>query len=540
MPDYTVSPNAWDNLPRCISSVLMDGWCYFITDDVKYDVEAPTSSSSPSTKIVHLVHFKSPTDWMEMFSHDFPVKTVVSFSVDVEKVSYWSEEIVFIVNLAVEKSKNDDSGVIITSPSEDNGNKFEEIYIPGTVARLKYLLDDLTNDRVESRNGRDDEDVKVEVKEELGPRGILLDAGVEEPNELDDIEAELAVIASNGAADAAPLAIADGAEEEEEDESNDVEMTPLELDEDDLEAVEVEELPVVRKSTKRKVYKCEECSLTTRSKVGLEKHFKIKHRVDNVKCDQCPEVLRNGYYLSIHVRRCHGEKDVEDAKEEENVECPECSTTCLNQKALESHLRREHRGAKVTCDECFKTYKNENALNAHKYRFHGRGKDKYFKEKAHECNECSMVFMGKRKLEAHVKLAHQVEEIKCEQCPKTFKNRYQLKVHKWTLHNRGMWKSLQDVPEHGNFFCDQCGKAYFSRQSLRFHRFSKHSEGWKPMRRPDKDKSIPESERTCHICGKVLLHKFSLKSHLKYGKFCYRIDIYRCAVAVVAVFDAWR
>ena len=512
MPDSTLPLPGWESLPRYISSVLTEGWCYFITDDANNDVDSLTPP--PSTKIVHLVHFKSPNDWMEMFSHTFPVKTVVSFSVDTDKDSYWTEEVVFIVNLAIEKLQNNDACVVITSP-EHNAKKFEEIYIPGTVARLKYLLDELTNDKVEPRAARDD--LKIEVKEELGPP--LLHIGVEEPNELDVVDAELAVIASNGAAETS-LGINDDTVEGEE--RNGVGRTPLELAESDLaefdEDVEEEELPVKRKSARRKVFKCNECSLTTRSKVGLEKHLKIKHRVDNVQCDQCPEVLTNSYYLAIHVRRCHGGREGEEVEEAETVECPECSIICPDQKALDSHLRREHRDAKVTCDECFKTYKNENALNAHKYRFHGKGKDKYYKEKANECSQCSMVFIGKRKLEAHVRTAHEEEEIKCEQCPKTFKNRYQLKVHKWTLHNRGTWKSLQDVPEHGSFFCDQCGKAYFSRQSLRFHRFSKHSEGWKPTRRPDKDKSIPESERTCHICGKVLLHKFSLKSHLKYGE----------------------
>ena len=137
-----------------------------------------------------------------------------------------------------------------------------------------------------------------------------------------------------------------------------------------------------------------------------------------------------------------------------------------------------------------------------------------------KCNRCLKIFRNKLTLMVHMR-SHLEEPVECDLCSKTFKNKYSLHSHKTTYHRGGKERYKSKVVKNskgGIRYCDQCSKSYANVSSLRTHK--SHVHQGKPRRHRAEDKSVAESERTCHICGKIFSNIKIMKTHLKDSKLC--------------------
>jgi len=222
--------------------------------------------------------------------------------------------------------------------------------------------------------------------------------------------------------------------------------------------------------------------------------------------------------LSNHVRKTHSDLF---AAGKDKYECLKCSITLTSRTDWRKHLTKMCKGhlMKSECPHCGNVYKTKQSLAAHMWRSHGKGKEKYIGTaveeggKTYGCSECSKVFTCENKWVLHKKMVHTVEDAPCDQCDRKFRNRWYLNTHKWNTHGKGKDRPRVEKTEFGVFQCDQCPNVYYEKRSLRLHRHNKHS-GKVQNRKPDK--IVPESERTCPLCQKVLQSRKSMLQHQRY------------------------
>ena len=85
-----------------------------------------------------------------------------------------------------------------------------------------------------------------------------------------------------------------------------------------------------------------------------------------------------------------------------------------------------------TCNFCVQIFQNQIELKEHQNLVHRKNN----KERSSICKDCDKTFTQKGNLERHIKLAHSknLGEGTCDQCEKTFENRFRLTIHKYNKH----------------------------------------------------------------------------------------------------------
>ena len=132
---------------------------------------------------------------------------------------------------------------------------------------------------------------------------------------------------------------------------------------------------------------------------------------------------------------------------------------------------------KPTCDVCGTVFKADKYLYRHRYRQHGlkrkdRPSEEHFKIKQEivegkfkhpTCSQCSKVFDTDENLKKHIKKKHLIDtgdrRNKCDECPKSFNGRNELRTHKLT--------HLPDSEKP--YKCEHCEKAFCQGGNLRTH-----------------------------------------------------------------------
>lgn len=270
-------------------------------------------------------------------------------------------------------------------------------------------------------------------------------------------------------------------------------------------------------------FHCKKCSKNFKNSQGLKIHDLTIHRNEDVfKCCHCSaSTFRNAIALSTHMRKNHA--DIQAAGEEK-YECQKCLLIITSKADWKVHLRSKCYVAATAnqCKHCGNVYKTRQSLAAHTWRSHGKGKEKYVGDEENGsttfgCHDCSKVFNCENKYALHMKMVHTVEDSKCDQCEKSFKNRYYLNSHKWYFHGGGRERPRVEKTVFGVFQCDQCPNVYYDKRALRIHRHKKHSGKEEKKTK----KIVPESERTCPICGKILQSRKSMLNHRRYGESFY-------------------
>jgi len=205
-------------------------------------------------------------------------------------------------------------------------------------------------------------------------------------------------------------------------------------------------------------------------------------------CEKCPQVFQkypgfvshvNAHELSVSSAKKTTENEEVFESEYKLVElrdgvvmkCDKCDLAYSTFQTYKNHMDQFHKKA-LSCDQCGLKFTLKNTLVKHRIDYHTLYPKK--------CVQCPQVLMTAKDFYEHLQ-SHGKDFIgktaPCEICGKLLKNKYILKSHVESVHEK----------KSGEFACDQCGKVLSTKASLEYHRKSVHTQ---------------EYPFTCELCGK--------------------------------------
>ncbi|XP_005106982.1 uncharacterized protein LOC101859265 [Aplysia californica] len=161
--------------------------------------------------------------------------------------------------------------------------------------------------------------------------------------------------------------------------------------------------------------------------------------------------------------------------------CPDCSFVAKKRTKLRSHQLRMHLSSPTKCDICSKVFPNKRYMLRHRASH---------VEPQHCCDVCGKMYKIRKAMLEHRRThdsAYKKPKFKCDQCPKTFCNRYILECHVRDIH----------LGQKKSYLCSVCGKSFTTKHSLKEH--SDAHTGVKP--------------HVCEICGKSFSYESALRDH---------------------------
>lgn len=215
---------------------------------------------------------------------------------------------------------------------------------------------------------------------------------------------------------------------------------------------------------------------------------KSKHPKGPFFCEKCPQVFQkypgfvshvNAHELSLSSSKdkLEGEKSVNSDYELSELrdgvvmKCDKCDLAYSTFQTYKNHMDQFHKKS-LLCDDCGLKFTLKNTLVKHRIDYHSLYPKK--------CEQCPKVLMTAKDFFEHLQ-SHGKDFIgktaPCEICGKLLKNKYILKAHVESVHEK----------KSGEFACDECGKVLSTKASLEYHRKSVHTQ---------------EYPYTCEICGK--------------------------------------
>ena len=311
-------------------------------------------------------------------------------------------------------------------------------------------------------------------------------------------------------------------------------------------------------------YQCADCGKAFRFKANLAHHNKHVHqKVKRIRkktykpltkqCPKCDKSFQENSTLKHHIAVVHEGKIP--------YVCPQCGKGFKTAQGLNGHIIGIHEGAKkFLCSLCPSSYLTKSALTLHV-------RDVHEGLKPHLCVQCGKRFGSGSRLNNHIKKVHEkdLNQVKikvCNLCQEEFKSKYDLNIHKLTVHDgveplmcpqcpmafarsKNLAQHLMVVHTTQQFDCSQCDSKFKTKNGLNAHVFSAHTDGevtWKCSHCPETFKTSykkvkhvrdvhPETlkklrlttnsasnyateERVCPHCNKMLKNKYYLKKHI--------------------------
>jgi len=227
-------------------------------------------------------------------------------------------------------------------------------------------------------------------------------------------------------------------------------------------------------------------------------------------CEKCPQVFQkypgfvshvNAHELSVNSSKNKTESDsleteykLTELRDGVVMKCDKCDLAYSTFQTYKNHMDQFHKKS-LSCEDCGLKFTLKNTLVKHKIDYHSVYPKK--------CDQCPQVLMTAKEFYEHLQ-SHGKDFIgktaPCEICGKMLKNKYILKSHVESVHEK----------KSGEYACDECGKILSTKASLEYHRKSVHTQ---------------EYPFTCELCG---------KGFIKYNRMVtcvnnhHRIYKYRC------------
>jgi len=279
------------------------------------------------------------------------------------------------------------------------------------------------------------------------------------------------------------------------------------------------------------VYNCHICSETFERMCFLSNHTRqIHHCLPQVACS-CGKYLATWDSLMAHKRKhsvepadficdiCHACFQTKTGlsihiKFKHNKK-PKTEFICsicneqFNNSTMLKNHRRTHVDLQIECPFCTKKLANKYSLKTHISTVHER-------QKTILCHLCTKGFANKSNLRSHL-LSHTTELVECNVCNQVFKNKISLQSH----------KKIHKPKEKLNFACNQCDKRFHNRNHLERHKIS-HSneknfrctfEGCDAAYKWEKDLKNHESahngfkKHQCQFCTRYFIDTANLRKH---------------------------
>uniref|UniRef100_A0A1B0GKU3 C2H2-type domain-containing protein n=2 Tax=Lutzomyia longipalpis TaxID=7200 RepID=A0A1B0GKU3_LUTLO len=250
-----------------------------------------------------------------------------------------------------------------------------------------------------------------------------------------------------------------------------------EIDVDDTRDESQEVVQFVITEVKAKgSYACPLCpKICTRSD-NLKAHMIVHGAERTFTCPECgkgfPTKGRLDAHRIIHV--------------DESIPCLVCKKSFKSARHLKFHMQRHTGEKKHECEICGKKFSDSSHKRRHLTQIHYGWKPKEDSQIKFTCEQCGKAVLTKTSLERHMLVRHSTaRDLKCPQCPKTFKLNYALKEH-MVVHS-----------DQKPFSCQVCKKK-FKRKSHCLRHCDKHNTG---------------GPKECSYCVKSFKHTDSLRAH---------------------------
>lgn len=193
---------------------------------------------------------------------------------------------------------------------------------------------------------------------------------------------------------------------------------------------------------------CETCGVKFKKRANLLNHIKTVHeKLKRFTCKHCNREFRYRTTYHQHLTKKHSDVENESVYKRPTpgpVVCHLCGKTLLSAKTLPAHLRTHTKERPFKCDECDKTFTNKFYFRSHKVSSHGA-------EGNWKCPHCSRWFYIKRNYDNHLASHAGIKSIVCDRCGKALAGPCSLKKHmrfhdKLDRKNQNQQSSKTNIP----------------------------------------------------------------------------------------------
>ncbi|XP_055635967.1 zinc finger protein ZFP2-like isoform X2 [Toxorhynchites rutilus septentrionalis] len=245
-------------------------------------------------------------------------------------------------------------------------------------------------------------------------------------------------------------------------------------------------------------FSCSQCPRRFGLEKARDKHERLHERKFVVKREKGRDEVLITFYKKISCDICDEEKNDHitydnfwDLKNHMNSEhnktpylkCPICFKKNICRQQLIVHIDVHENPDKYRCDICGEVYQ---FLEKHKFKDHEREAETVLK--SYSCEHCGKMFRCEGNLKYHIDCVHGVKDVVCDVCKKSFSKKA-ISAHKRLVHSDKM------------FMCEQCPKMFKNRNGLELHKSEHDIELRKPVK--------------CELCGKEMRRGSSLAKHMK-------------------------
>ena len=230
-------------------------------------------------------------------------------------------------------------------------------------------------------------------------------------------------------------------------------------------------------------FSCNQCAYKTNNRRYFGLHHQI-HSAVKYECPICQHKLSTETDLRRHQRTMHS-----NIPQIKKYVCDLCDSTFINSAALKSHAKThtDNEDSEVKCEHCeYKTWR-KGEMKQHVLTHFPEKRDLKF-----QCESCDYKTWTRKRLTRHLLVHSTLRLIKCDDCPKSYKYKDQLRAHQKFAH-LGAKKEFKCL-ELG------CEKLFPTNFQL-----SRHTETHTNL----------EKVHNCPICGIGFSLKTGLTSHLK-------------------------
>lgn len=268
--------------------------------------------------------------------------------------------------------------------------------------------------------------------------------------------------------------------------------------------------------------KCRLCDEEFVGQSNLDSHDETVHRAPEADggdpsapkwkchwtgCDKLFAVKKSLYY---HIQIKHKQKF---------HECQRCDKKFASLASYKNHMLlitctepKEH------CQICGKGFRSKDGLSRHRRQEH-RNKSKRKQDK-YSCAQCGKTYSFLNSYNSHMRWHTNQNEIiiyPCgvDNCERTFKNRWNLKVHLKKAHGVELPNCSSEVPPpplnddaNEKLECTRCKKCFKSLNGLQIHMLLRRCQ-------LELEGKRPEGKHVCGICNKRLANVSSLNTHIR-------------------------
>ena len=218
--------------------------------------------------------------------------------------------------------------------------------------------------------------------------------------------------------------------------------------------------------TDKLLYKCDECTYTSKEKQGLKRHIESHHNGVTHACETCGKFYSSAKSLGRHRRIAHeglifscqycsykAKKKYVVSQHQAfthfnggNVACQLCDEKFQKPKLLEVHMQT-HKA--FTCSQCATKFRHQWHLTKHE-KMHVESGFNNTPENPYLCTECEKSFSNLPGLKQHSVVHSDVRAFSCG-CGKSFKRSPELKNHKCNLKT-----DSGEIKCKKSYKCNQC------------------------------------------------------------------------------------